>query len=265
MDKNENLAAASDLDSLSHGDADAGNMIYLSDLAWEHFELNSDDGSIVTNREHLPILEEAERFNGSLENKKILELGAYEGYYSLSLERKYNVAQVLAIEGNPRNFLKCCSVKNYFQLNKTKFLLGDCADYLKDCSEQYDVILATGILYHLFDPIIALENICRLTNVILIDTTYYHPDESLQAFKFTGNTKEIQIEGMEGAVLHERINPTSTLGKKHGMNTFAWMFDLPTLTRYLTVKGFDYKLTEQIEKSRPHRLRARLVAQKIEC
>jgi len=256
--KSDTQSYATDLDTLSRGDASSTNMLYLEDLCWEHFAFDT-DGNIVSDRLPNPILNSAlERF-GSFTNNSFLELGAYEGYYSLALSQ-LGASEIYAIEGNPRNFLKCCAIKNHFNLNKAMFSLGDCAKYLESCERKYDVVLATGILYHLFNPIAALNNICRITDKIIIDTTYYHSDPKLQGFNFTGNIKKIELPGLEGHVLHERLNTTITMGKKHGMYDRAWMFSLDTLEQYLTIQGFEYEVVAKTEEPDPYKVRAVLIA-----
>jgi SAM-dependent methyltransferase len=248
---------ASSLDSLSHGFASSTNPFHLEDLTWEHFWVDEFNGELQTNREDASHIRAASRHFGSLEGKSVLELGAYEGYQSRDLER-YGAAEVTAVEGNPRNFLKCCAVKNHYQLNRTQYLLGDCSVYLDECDRRFDLVIAAGILYHLFDPIAALENICRLTNVVSICTTYYHPE--LQGFNFTGQTKPIELAGLEDRVLYERLNTQIVKGKKHGMNTTAWMFDYDTLLAYLHLKGFTCDILVRNESPEPFRLRTRILA-----
>lgn len=257
MVDNKEGQVANSLDTLSHGSASSTNPFFLEDLAWEHFWISDTDGQLETNRAEDSHLTAANDYFGGLDGKSVLELGAYEGYQSRQLER-HGASQVIAIEGNPRNFLKCSVVKNHFQLNRTQYLLGDCGVYLADCDRRFDMVVAAGILYHLFDPIAALENICRLTNVISICTTYYHPE--IQGFKFTGETKAINLAGLEGRVLHERTNTQIVQGKKHGMNTTAWMFDLDTLLTYLQIKGFETKILMRRECKEPFTVRARLLA-----
>lgn len=256
--KNE-VEFASSLDSLSHGTADSVNGFRLDDLNWEHFSIDSESGQVVCNRDEENHIIAGGSHLGGLEEKSVLELGAYEGYHALQMERM-GVSEITAIEGNPQNFLKCAIVKNHFQLNDTHYLLGDCGKYLQGCDRRFDMVLASGILYHLYDPIDALENICKLTDTIVICTTYFHP--VLQGFKFTGNTKNIDIPGLNNRKLYERSNTQLVKGKKHGMDETAWMFDFDTLIEYLSVKGYECEIIMKVEEPNPLRVRTRLIAYK---
>lgn len=256
-----NISPSNNLDTLCGGSASSANAVDLEDLCWEHFLRSEHDGEMVSNRVNIPIVSQADTKLGGLANSTILELGAYEGYYSACFE-KFGSREIIAIEANPRNFLKCCAVKNHLGLNRTTFLLGDCAEYLRTCQRRFDFVCATGILYHLFDPISALNHICRVTDRIIIDTTYYHPDPKLQGFKFTGATKPIDFPGLETHVLHERLNTVKAYGKKHGIDKVAWMFELNTLEQYLDLQGFRHETIFKKESYDPHRVRVNILAER---
>ena len=85
------------------------------------------------------------------ENMTILELGPLEGAHSYQLEQ-LGAKTIVAIESNVDAFLKCLVVKNMLSLNTT-YLLGDSVAFLKETVEKFDLIFASGILYHMEDPI----------------------------------------------------------------------------------------------------------------
>lgn len=139
-------------------------------------------------------------------------------------------------------------------------MLGDLNCYLRESIKKYDLVLASGILYHLFDPYEALENIISKTDRIGICTTYYHPE--IQGFKFTGNTREVNFPGLEPLHLHERFNPRVIPGKKHGVEKVAWMFEVDELLRYLEYRGFENTVFHQVENPEDKRLRIRIYAER---
>ena len=61
---------------------------------------------------------------GGVTEKTILELGPLEGGHSYMLDRA-GAAQVVAIEGNARAYLKCLIVKELLGLPRVQFLCGD--------------------------------------------------------------------------------------------------------------------------------------------
>ena len=107
-----------------------------------------------------------------LENKSILELGPLEGAHTYQAQ-KYGAAKILAIEGNSRAFLKCLIVKELFGLERAKFLFGNFINFLETDRNRYDVIFASGVLYHMREPLRLLELIARHTDRVLLWTHHY--------------------------------------------------------------------------------------------
>ncbi|MDR3448343.1 MAG: class I SAM-dependent methyltransferase [Alphaproteobacteria bacterium] len=114
---------------------------------------------------------------GGFNGKNILELGPYEGGHTYALEKTYGATSVTAIESNPRAFLRCLIVKNLFDLKVSRFLLGNFMEYFKQEERQYDVIFASGVLYHMTNPAELLTEISKKTNQIFLWTHFY--DEAL--------------------------------------------------------------------------------------
>ena len=84
-------------------------------------------------------------------------------------------AAVTAIESNSRAFLRCLVVKELLPLRSARFLLGDFVPYMEQTDERFDLVLASGVLYHAPDPLRMLAAIARVTDRIAIWTHYYHP------------------------------------------------------------------------------------------
>ena len=207
-------------------------------LDWEHFKILSDNGStrLYEDRAQDKMLPFCEEHFGAFEDISVLELGPYEAYQSIALVNA-GAKEVVSIEANPRNYLKCLIVKNYFQLDRVQFLLGDFAQYLGTSNKRFDFILAAGVLYHLSEPFRVLDWILEKTDAVGICTTYY--DINKQTFNFTGNKKIVELPGIKPFVLYERKNPNHAIGTKHGVDESAWMFTLDDLLRYLDAKNFD--------------------------
>ena len=111
----------------------------------------------------------------SINKWKILELGPLEGGHTYQLE-KFG-AELTAIEAHPENFLKCLIVKNALNM-KASFLLGDFSDYLKETSKNYDLIFASGVFYHMEDPLDLLVQIAKKTDRIFAWTHYISEEQS---------------------------------------------------------------------------------------
>ncbi len=83
---------------------------------------------------------------------------------------------VLAIEANPRAYLKCLVVKEIVGLPRTRFLCGDFLEYLRDAPARADVVSACGVLYHMVNPVELLALLSKITGRLFLWTHYYDAD-----------------------------------------------------------------------------------------
>lgn len=138
----------------------------------------------------VPLFEDArltwalERLGGA-SGKRVLELGPLEGAHTYMLDRA-GAADVLAIEGNPRAYLKCLVVKELLGIRSARFELGDFTVALERCAERFDLVIASGVLYHLVDPVALIAHLGRVTDAVYMWTHYY------DAARFAANPKERQ-------------------------------------------------------------------------
>lgn len=109
---------------------------------------------------------------GGVRGKRILEIGPLEGGHSYMLERN-GAAEVVAVEANTRSFLKCLCVKEVFQLRAVRFVLGDCVSFMEQDRGGWDMVFASGILYHMKDPIGFISLLPKMAPKLLLWTHYF--------------------------------------------------------------------------------------------
>jgi len=113
---------------------------------------------------------------GDLSGLRVLELGPLEGGHTFMLDRM-GVAEVLAIEGNRRAFLRCLVTKELLGMPKARFVCGDFVEFLRqalaDRAPRWDLCLAVGVLYHQQDPVALLDLATRASDRLLLWTHYY--------------------------------------------------------------------------------------------
>jgi hypothetical protein len=112
---------------------------------------------------------------GGFRGKQILELGPLEGGHTYMLSRA-GAANITSIESNTTSFLKCLIVQNALKF-EANFILGDFRPYLADTTETFDVLVASGILYHMTDPVKLLQDMAKRAKSICLWTHYY--DENI--------------------------------------------------------------------------------------
>jgi SAM-dependent methyltransferase len=111
---------------------------------------------------------------GGFKGKRVLELGPLEGGHTYMLSQA-GAASITAIESNTIAFLKCLLVKNALKFD-ANFLLGDFRQYLDTCTDRYDVLVASGVLYHMTEPVKLLQDMAKVSRAIGIWTHYYDAD-----------------------------------------------------------------------------------------
>ncbi len=112
---------------------------------------------------------------GDVKDKTILELGPLEGAHSYMFERA-GAASVIAIEANPRAYLKCLVVKEIVRLPRTHFLCGDFLEYLRDKPARVFAVCASGVLYHMTEPVELLALLSTVTDRLFLWTHYYEAE-----------------------------------------------------------------------------------------
>ncbi len=117
---------------------------------------------------------------GELGGKSVLELGPLEGAHTYMLEQA-GCAPITSIEGNPRAYLKCLVLKEVLGLHRAHFLCGDFVEYLRSDPPKVDLVVASGVLYHMANPVELIHLISRVTDCVFIWTHYY--DEAALASK----------------------------------------------------------------------------------
>ncbi len=131
----------------------------LAKLGWYH-SIELPDGSVIQG--HQSIEQQRNRLSQfsipeNLSGKRVLDIGAWDGWFSFEMERRG--ASVVALD----------AAKNT-RLLEARALLGSRIDYhiadicritSKDIG-TFDIVLFFGVLYHLKHPLLALENVCGM-------------------------------------------------------------------------------------------------------
>lgn len=112
---------------------------------------------------------------GDVKGWRVLELGPLEGGHTYQLSNAG--ARVTAIESNARAYLKCLVAKELLGTADSQFLFGDFGSYLDaNPAERFDLVLASGVLYHATDPLRLLEQLSYAGDRLALWTHFYDPD-----------------------------------------------------------------------------------------
>lgn len=179
---------------------------------------------------------------GGVQGRRVLELGPLEGGHSWMLEQ-LGASQVVAVEASTRAYLKCLTVKELTGLTRVRFLCGDSVAYLRDVPGRTDLIVASGILYHLTNPVELLAQMAAHADRVYLWTCYY--DEALvrRRPKFAARfeaARETETAGFAHAV--HRFHYRSTrfgLGFSGGVASYSHWLTRDTILGALRTFGFD--------------------------
>jgi len=103
----------------------------------------------------------------------VLDVGSNAGWFALQAKRR-GARRVLGLEPDPRYLAQAQLCREAWGLDVEYRPLG--AEDLGSIDETFDVVLATGLLYHLRHPLLALERISDLCrDAVVVETEVVPP------------------------------------------------------------------------------------------
>jgi len=111
---------------------------------------------------------------GGVAGSSVLELGPLEGGHTYMLEQA-GAQSIVAIEASTKAFLKCLVVKEVIGLRRAHFMLGDFEAYLRASPARFDCAIASGVVYHVRNPVELIHNLARAADRVFIWTHYFDP------------------------------------------------------------------------------------------
>jgi tRNA (mo5U34)-methyltransferase len=132
----------------------------LGQLGWYH-SIQLADGRVIKGLQSIEILKERiARYPipEDLTGKRVLDIGAWDGWFSFEMERRG--ASVVALDSARQNTL--LEAKKLLN-SKVEYVIGDICRLTARDLGYFDIVLFFGVLYHLKHPLLALENVCEMT------------------------------------------------------------------------------------------------------
>lgn len=158
-----------------HGEWTADNF----QLAGDVYTIGK-DSPVGSGRPHRITQIISDFFGESFENLRIADLGSLEGAFAVEFAKRG--AEVVSLELREGNLVKSQFAKEVLGLDKLEFVRDDVRNFTVEKYGTFDVVLASGILYHLDVPDVftLVENAARAcTGITILDTHIgIEPDES---------------------------------------------------------------------------------------
>lgn len=171
-----------------------------------------------------------------LRGMSVLDCGPLEGGHAYMLERAG--ADVVAVEANTHAFLRCLVAKEVLGM-EARFRLGDFVAFLHT-GPRFDLIVASGVLYHLTNPVEALALASRATDRLYLWTHYYQPEHVSRSMRFDAPRSET-VEGFEHTLYRHhypaRLGNPNFLGGTQASSSWMTRSDL---LGSLAFFGFDH-------------------------
>jgi hypothetical protein len=156
----------------------------------------------------------------------VFELGPLEGGHTYMLCNAG--ARVTAVEMHRRAYLRCLCARELLRYEGATFLLGDGVETLKATSSRLDLVVASGVLYHLEDPLALLEAASARSDRLFLWTHVWDAEVAKRrpevAGQFTRPWRQVfrggELTGMHRRYDGEHASPAACTGPAAGS---VWM------------------------------------------
>jgi len=109
---------------------------------------------------------------GNFNGQRVLDVGCLEGGFTMAAT-KFGAKEAVGIEARETHIQRCNLVKKLLKLNNLVFYHSNVKDIKKLNLGKFDVIICSGLLYHLDDPYLFLHEMYEILNsngIMMIDT-----------------------------------------------------------------------------------------------
>ena len=148
---------------------------------------------------------------GGFADRSILDLGSLEGGHPYSFDR-LGAKEVVAIEGKPRAYLRCLVAKEVLGMRRTSFLCGDFMEFLRGNPRRFDVINASGVLYHQKNPAELIGLLARSTDRVIMWTQYYDAAAirryPTRRWRYSSTEEQLRFDSFSYAAYRHRYSVT---------------------------------------------------------
>ncbi len=145
----------------------------LSRLGWYH-SIELPDGQVIPGLQTIGQLRSRLAqfpIPGDLRGKRVLDIGAWDGWFSFEMERRG--ADVVALDSAEHTRFR---VAKDLLRSRVDYRIGDICRLSSRELGRFDIVLFFGVLYHLKHPLLALETVCDLSTDMAFIESYVTDD-----------------------------------------------------------------------------------------
>ncbi len=147
----------------------------VESLSWFH-SIDLGGGLVTPGTDNSPQKYERLHLPESLAGKTVLDIGAYDGFFSFAAERlgadRVLAVDTLAWERGGASGWPCFELAHGVLGSRVEAQKVDIHDVADAGLGTFDVVFCLGVIYHLRDPLRALEAVAKVTNDLLVLETH---------------------------------------------------------------------------------------------
>lgn len=132
--------------------------------SWFH-RIELAPGIVTPGVEDTPRKAELIQFPKDLSGKSVLDIGAYDGYFSFEAERR-NASRVLAFDHLDPELSGFSTAKKILN-SRVEHRMGSVYDLSPELVGRFDIVLFLGVIYHLRSPLLALQRVHSVCNEVM--------------------------------------------------------------------------------------------------
>jgi tRNA (mo5U34)-methyltransferase len=139
---------------------------------WYH-SIEIEPGLVTPGSLPLPTLRNTAKYAqlpASLRGLTVLDVGAWDGFYSFEAERR-GADRVVAYDLSPPDFFGFADAREMLN-SRVEYLQGSVYDLKPEFCGTFDVVFFFGVFYHLRHPLLALDRLWSVTKQYLLMETH---------------------------------------------------------------------------------------------
>ena len=190
-----------------------------------------------------PVVDPIREYNSAIpfHGKDILELGPMDGFQTAALLRQ-GVKSVSCVEIRPENYLKLLAAKELNGWKNVHLIFENLHCLHPGIHGTFDAVLAHGVYYHSDCPFTLLENITRLSPIILFGGFCATDDSPPEDWSLLENDRR------EYRVKHYLEYEFFT----NGVTTHGYYFHADDLLKWFERSGFEIQIISHGDSGMPH-------------
>ncbi len=231
VDANQAIASDPSIAAMTHTDIESIDRRTLDEVfSFVNVELADDSGRPIWTRPDKPKHCQHSLFLASCRlirhvfdrpaDISLLDVGCFEGGYVLEFARNLG-CRAVGIEPRPRNFAACKIVER-FHATDANIQFHQLAAHEFEAEAAFDVIFASGVLYHMQDPAAWIKDFAAANCQMLILNTHFADKETLGGFSSEKLSELCSHEGYEGRWYREYASEQAKATEQDDANWSSW-------------------------------------------